>query len=515
MEVFTKMNLNYEKENLELGGTLRATIGTVNRITKHNESFYLRLFNSQTQAVLMNNYQAMEMATGFVPQVNYNNVMSGLAPQLTNRLTRKIVGNVQIEGPDNEENPIDSKFSKYYLNNILTEAFSYSISTGRGLMVVDYNSNTSNTTVRCFDLFRHFLTLNLDGSIKQVDLYVKKADITALSAYTMTERRYFNREGKPCVKNIIVKASWQNERITDTDLIEYAKRDELPPEVFEMFEGIKFYQEIELPFENTLGVYRVDNTVFNNLYPNSKIPMSQFLFIQDLLVENDTTRTYKEIDKHFGRGRVIRPEWMNYGKPANPYEGLPNVANRIYMPQGQTQRDLIFTTYPSKSLEEQKPISVQFDLRTEQWRNEINGVVGDICAAFGLSVLDYDPRLLVTGQRTDDEINALTDITRATVEEKRGIAQKEINDMLSLIGKLNGTTDLFIRWSLSSILNPSKNADLIQKQLAMGVISHEEAVKRSNPDYTKKELQEELNRIAKDRESTQQQVAINNAFEEF
>ena len=123
-------------------------------------------------------------------------------------------------------------------------------------------------------------------------------------------------------------------------------------------------------------------------------------------------------------------------------------------------------------------------------------MVGDICSAFGISILDYDPRLLQMGQRTDDEINAMTDITRATVEDKREIAEESINAMLKLISTLYSLEKpMFLRWSMKSIINPSKNAALITTQLANGTISQETAIKRENPDYTKAELEEELAKI--------------------
>ena len=159
-----------------------------------------------------------------------------------------------------------------------------------------------------------------------------------------------------------------------------------------------------------------------------------------------------------------------------------------------------------------RPQSIQFDLRAEQWRTEINGLIGDICAVFGLTVLDFDPRILVAGQRTDDEINAMNDITRATVNDKRDINEEEINKFINQIATLSGAdTPVFIRWSMQSILNPTKNSQLIQTQLANGTISKRTAIKRENPDYTEKEIEEELERI----NNEQKTIDYNQAFNEF
>ena len=43
---------------------------------------------------------------------------------------------------------------------------------------------------------------------------------------------------------------------------------------------------------------------------------------------------------------------------------------------------------------------------------------------------------------------------------------------------------------MQSILNPLRNSQLISSQLANGTISQRTAIKRENPDYTDKEIEE-------------------------
>lgn len=54
---------------------------------------------------------------------------------------------------------------------------------------------------------------------------------------------------------------------------------------------------------------------------------------------------------------------------------------------------------------------------------------------------------------------------------------------------------------MRTILNPTKNSNLISTQLANGTISLETAVRRENPDYTDAEIKEELERIKNDNKS--------------
>lgn len=508
------MNLDYEK-NMALGETLRTYLAMPNRVTKHDQRDYLKLSSDIELAALNNNLNATEVSTGFINAIHFQNIMSGLAPTLLDRLVNKITSKVYIEEAEENNDQLKEKFSNCKLNVILKKAFTMSISTGRAVNVVDKTSD--DVIVRTFDLFRSKI-IKTNEKITEAFLYLDINKVKAMDAYFLIEHRYFNKNKFACKRYEIVFARWERESGNAKDIMSFDDVEKIPSAIRKKYEdmGFSLMKEYILEgFDNTLGVFAIDNTAINILYPYVDIPLSQYQFLQDLFVEYDTTRTFKEIDKHFGRGRIVRPEHMQSFGSAS-IGNVKNIAN-INLPFNKTASsdDLLYTTYPSTHIEDNKPMSIQFDLRTDQWRSEISGLVGDICAAFGLTIIDYDPRLLQMGQRTDDEINAMNDITRSTVENKRELATESINEMLKLIAKLYNVGDsVFIRWSLSSIINPTKNNALITSQLQNGTISHEEAVKRSNPDYTSKELKEELQKINNERQQAQANT-INTTFENF
>ena len=106
----------------------------------------------------------------------------------------------------------------------------------------------------------------------------------------------------------------------------------------------------------------------------------------------------------------------------------------------------------------------------------------------------------------------MKEITRATVNDKRDFNEESINRFINQIATLCGAvTPVFIRWSMQSILNPLRNSQLIQTQLANGTISKKTAIKRENPDYTEKEIEEELERINNETKTND----YNKAFDEF
>ena len=166
-------------------------------------------------------------------------------------------------------------------------------------------------------------------------------------------------------------------------------------------------------------------------------------------------------------------------------------------------------------MEESKPTNVQFDFRPDQWAMSVNDDIARLCAIVGLTVLDYDPRLLQTGQRTDDEINSMTDITRQTIETSRMLNEFEINKLLACLCALYGLkTPVTIRWSMASILNPTKNTMVVSQQLTSGLISRKEALKRLNPDLSESELEDLYNQIMEDMHQETPE-SINKAFNNF
>ena len=503
-------NIDYEKMNQHLPDTLRKLVSQRNRVTKSVEYNYLRLQNADEQLAILNNYNAFEIATGFSQQIHYTNLMTGTAPRLKNILRDKICSRVMIEGEDTSIGKLKEKYNEARLTKDLKKAFDNAISTGRGVIALYHIKDKIG--IKHFNVFRTRFKYNHLGEIIQADLFMQVKETSAFENLTVIERRYYNGKGIPCQKYVLAKTHWQKEGDLKSDIVEFDK-DTLTDDIQKLFEGIIFNKEIELVGYDDLGVYLIENAINNDKYPYSTIPPSQFVDVQDLLVEREQSETFKVVDKHLGRGRIIKPSFMKTGFNGGGIGG--NSANMTFNPMlFSTSSDdpTIFTQYEAISMEENRPESIQFDLRAEQWRTDINGLVGDICAVFGLTVLDFDPRLLVAGQRTDDEINAMNDITRATVNDKRDINEDTINKFINQVAKLSGAiTPVFIRWSMQSILNPLKNSQLIQSQLANGTISKRTAIKRENPDYTDKEIDEELERINNDTKVND----YNQAFNEF
>ena len=265
-----------------------------------------------------------------------------------------------------------------------------------------------------------------------------------------------------------------------------------------------------------LGVYHIDDSATNSKFPDSDIPQAMFVDALDELVAIENALTNKEVEKTIGRGQVLVPTFgKDYLPPVGAGAALlgnQNTSNnRLAAPfiGTPTHKNPIISQYPSKSMEDCKPTPVQFDFRPDQWEITLNADIERLCALVGLSILDYNPKLIGSNNRTDDEINCMTDITALTVQTARNLNELEINKMLACVSSIYGLPKpVSIRWSMASILNPTKNSYLVSQQLAVGLLSRKEAIKRLNPDLSDSEIDDLYNEIMKEIQATNKDVVI-------
>lgn len=502
------MALNNYQENQFLPLPTRAWLQTPNRVSAYRSYDFLRIFEGFDLMAILNNRYASDIASGYTV-ANVSNLMSGVAPRMQQILVSKIVNKVDFIGFE-ECKTLKTMLDKEYLTIKLKKAYNNAVRTGRDLSVLypKYKKDALGTivkkeiTIQNVDCFRHILKMD-DENIADVMILLNQTQIRANSYYNIFEHRYYDKDGKPTMEYQLGVMSWDNDRYESTKKRIFSKEefknltDGIADEgLKEELAKYKFYSPVELPFDN-LGCYPVVNTEYNSKYPMTNIPESRFVNVQDKIMEIETSNTYKEVDKEIGRGRVVVPSSYNFDGTAVS-GNKSNLANTgaFNSPLDPT----VFVKYQTNSMQDSAPQGIQFNLRADEWRTSVNGEVGDVCAAFGISILDYDPRMLQSGQRTDDEINAMTDITFDTVGNLRNMNEYQINKMLNTIAIYAGEkTPVAIKWNLSSIINPSKNQALIGQQLQNGTISRKEAIKRSNPDYTDAEVDEEFNKIEKER----------------
>ena len=506
--------LDYEKENRYLPQSLRAFVGATDRMATQNFNQFFTMYSGYEQLAVFNNRVSAEFASGF-NRLNFQYLRSGVAPRLLQIFVSKTVGKLYYQ-TKNDEGVMNNKFDKNYFSNIINKATTESAQTGRSAIVV-YGSkeNPEELDVLTYNLFRHRLAFDKKGNVNEAWLYiVNMEDVKVGFEYIICEHRFYktknddkgNKIKVPYQEYLVYSVTYTNQSKTD------AKRRtlevyEISDAILQKFPNVKFNNPKELDM-NSIGVFNLDYTLVNTKFPDLNIPESMFVDAVDNALVCDTSLTDKEVEKEIGRGQILIPEFakmQDIGYQANPLQGM--MMRRV---EAQTKNPIL-QKYPTMSMEDSKPTNVQFDIRAEQWDITLNSDVARLCASVGISVLDYDPRLLQQGQRTDDEINAMTDITANTVQRFRNINELKINQFLECVGYILGIPQpIAVRWSMASILNPTKNADLVTKLLTNGLISRKEAIRRANPDLTDNEVDEMIKQIDYEQDSMAVPMAFNN-----
>ena len=510
--------LDYDKLNKFLPDSLRNFVGAVNRVYQQDYRQFFCMYQGIEQLAVFNNEVAAEFASGFVNRLNYKYLRSGVAPRLLDILVSKAVGRLYYQS-EIDEAVLNQVFNKDYFSDSVYKASTEACQTGRSVMVLyGDKENKENLNIVSYNLFRHKITYDKKDNVDEAWLYLVKIDSNKVGYENIICEHRFYKQVKDKTTGLKVKKPYQeflvygitytNASKEDAEAAQLDK-DNIPDEILEAYPDINFGVAQELDME-TIGVYDLVYSKTNKKFTDSKIPEAMFVDAVDNALVLDTTLTDKEVEKEIGRGQILIPEF-GLGSEINSYQTQAAAGTRM-MRVATNYKNPIIMPYPSRTMEDSKPTSVQFDLRSSEWIAQLDSDTARLCASVGISVLDYDPRLLQTGQRTDDEINAMTDITANTVQKFRNINTRKLNQLLEAVVELLGLEKpVAIRWSMASILNPTKNTDLIIKQLQNGLISRKEAIKRINPDLTENEVEQIYSQV----QNEIQAQDINASFSNF
>lgn len=490
--------LDYDKLNKHLPQSLRNFCGSVDRMYTQDFKQFIAMYKGLEQMAVFNNRIAAEFASGFT-ELNYMYLRSGVAPRLLDIVVSKTVGRVWYQ-TDNEEKTFNTYLDNNYFSDCLYKGMEETAQTGRSIMVLYGKENETEIEIASYNLFRHRIIYDKKKNVQEAFIYIVSLD-TVVQGFSnvICEHRFYKT--KTNEQGVKVQVPYQEFLVYGIDTrqshdLRKAEVKPLPDEALSKdfkaaYPNIKFNQARELSLPS-IGVYDLRYTKTNKKFFDTDIPEAMFTDAVDNGLTIDISITDKEVEKEIGRGQVLLPEFDRQ----MGYIDQQMAGQRTLRTINVTYKNPTFQTYPTRSMEDSKPMNVQFDIRTADWNSQIDNDTARLCENVGVGLLDYCPRLLGGQQRTDDEINAMTDITANTVKNFRNLNQAKINQMLTDIATFYGLDiKVSIRWDMAAILNPSKNTQLVKEQLAAGLISRKEAIRRVNPDLTPNEIDELYNDI--------------------
>lgn len=312
--------------------------------------------------------------------------------------------------------------------------------------------------------------------------------------YYLLQERYYNAKNKPvmrlCVKyGISSVVSAQTFELGDTKGITW---EELPRSVKSNIKhdygDIRIGEEREIPetFEaHGVGDLGVIIARWNsaNTIPEVELGESALANVLSYLIGYEQSYAEMITDLYLGRGKVLLPQAMRNPKDPN---------NAYY----SDLDGMLFTKMPYQNESEQKPLSIQFELRAEEWVRTRNNFAENIASQTGVSGSDMFSFLKdSTGSsKTATQIASEAQKTISYIEEKRAIFKQVIDSFIAIWKNFYGVKDDFgIKFSSQNHVNMLVTTEQVRVMHEVG-FPYFDIFSKMFPDYDEEQIQQMVDR---------------------
>lgn len=257
------------------------------------------------------------------------------------------------------------------------------------------------------------------------------------------------------------------------------------------YSGIRFDEPIIMPFDDHLGAVLVNWTDGVASIPELPFGDSLLTNIIPYLQSYDYYFSAFNTDMYLGRGQVLMPSYMQKKSvegeaPGGYYSG---------------KRGFMFTKVPnSPNPEGDKPIPVQFELRSSDWKEIRDMLMQNIAINTRMNISTIASFLQDnTAQKTAREISTEESETALFVDDKREIIERSVNEILRLVLRFYGyVDDVVIRWSQAGLSNVYTRTDMIATAVNGGFCSKYRAIQMFDQDDDEYQIAEEYERCKAD-----------------
>lgn len=405
----------------------------------------------------------------------------------------------------------DDWAKKVKLRSILKQAGSMAFSGGSALLKINptmYNG----LWVDCHRMDRFVVDVGMRGCIDRAQVFMnayhKMAGNETTGRYYLMEDRYFVdvsplRRHMPVVEYSVYSGGSAGEFVCD----KHSKLDwnNIPKGIRESIQkdygAMRVNEPQALPFDD-LGVYLLKASEGIDNYPGSPFGQSILHNVMTYLYLFDYCYSCMGTDMYAGRGKVLLNKLMSKTKDGkdvsgNQFAGLDS---------------FIYQAVPHLTTEEQKPVSIQFDLRATEWRDIRNQLLEAIATNTGLSVGSFASYINDASNRTAREVSSEESSTTAFVEDARGMFGDAFDELLRTVCKYYGYVDMVsVRWSMAGQTNVTAHTENVMRQYQGGTKSLESSVKDLNPDYDEDQVKREITMIQSE-QAAKQTMASNSLF---
>lgn len=349
-----------------------------------------------------------------------------------------------------------AKKSKFY--TALKKAHKFAIAGGTSLIKLNRENKNLYATAHRIDTF--FADIDPNGKVVSVKIFFDALHNTNPSGtkdhYGICEERYFNDEGKPCVRAAVYKASANLQTETQSrprNLSQRINWSNLPPKIKQYvknhFPSIIVDEEQYLPFPHSLGCYLLKFTDDIPQIPNSQFgqPIGDILFTENF--QYDQMKYFEKNEVDLARARALIPEEF-WNKDDPDYDGRA-LNERFYQKVSSINGD------------SDKITPIQFLLRGEDMRTQMENIYKDCSFKLNVSASSIASFLSEgAGARTATEIVSERTKTDTWLKGQIQLNSPVINELLSDVMLY------YNRQPVEIIMKAEEQAPFIERQKANG-----------------------------------------------
>lgn len=476
-----------------------------------NDSVYIEripyAYKTYYQAYIQ---QWLAWSRGFVPQLHRQDFFStGVGYSICELMTKMCMsGGYRITSDSISTQSFLEKWREDDLNNVLNQMFFESNAGGNAILVLTPVNE---------DLYPSVIPIN--RCVFQCGRSGKITSIMILNRFISGDLAFYTEEVRMIKDG---KALWRV-RLSDGTLVTSPSwgqnwlrgvPEDIEEQWRECYGDIKPSQWYELPTRmRGIGVYNVKNKALAAAIADMPGYSDSTLHTcLDILYSIDYNYTSGQVDLYMGKSRCLVPKQMG-GRVIPGIDGT--------LTEGKTFREAIdsvntapldqdFYTEVGDQTIDGKPITptfIQPDFREIAHKFIRDADIELLAGKIGISASTLASHLAGGGTKTDDQINMETATDEKTVGNKRGLANRAINAMLSDVAYFYGfeSGTVTVQWGRSTSNSSKENDDLLRNYQA-GALTLREYLRQRWTDKTEEEIETLAQEVEKER-------AKNSAFD--
>lgn len=441
----------------------------------------------------------------------WHNKASGLVPQrMLQSIARGLNNMLFAHGIDFSGEKSDYEFatkwakkSKFY--HTLKKAHLFGIAGGTSLLKLNRTNHELYATAHRIDTF--FADIDASGKVVSVRTYFDAVHNTNPSGnkqhYGICEERYFNAEGKPCVRAAVYCASGTLQTEVQTrprNLVERVKWENLPKNVKnyirDHYPSIILDKEQYLPFPHSLGCCLIKFTDDIPQIPNTPFgqPIGDILFTENF--QYDQMKYFEKNEVDLARARALIPEEM-WNKD-DPAYGERALSERFYQRVASMNGD------------NDKIEKIQFLLRGNDIRTQKENIYKDCAFKLNISASSVASFLSEgAGARTATEIVSERTKSDTWIDGQVNLNKPEIDDMLAEVMRFYNHEPVGIILKSENQSPFLETVKVLGDQLTVGNITPALYVRKVYKDLSLEQQNEEIRALEEQKQlRTQQQTAM-------